>query len=84
MKIMIEVANCPVCGKPPKIRFDEASYYTDIDALFCTIRCKPFLRKPHLEKTSNLKRTDGFYNSLKRAVNRWNKAVEKYNMEENK
>ena len=45
---MKNILNCPVCGKPPKIIFDEAAYYTGWGAWY-TIQCKPILRKTHLK-----------------------------------
>lgn len=38
---------CPVCGKQPKIYRDYGYEQAGFGA-WCTIECKPFLRKPHL------------------------------------
>lgn len=39
---------CPICGKQPKAYRDFA--YEDAGfGAWCTIECKPFLRKPHVK-----------------------------------
>lgn len=46
--IFIEFCNpCPVCGKQPKI-YRDYNYEISGFGSWCTIECKPFLRKPHL------------------------------------
>lgn len=39
---------CPVCGKAPKVYRDFAYEYSGFGS-WCTIECKPFLRKPHVK-----------------------------------
>lgn len=39
---------CPVCGRYPKIKRDYGYEQSGFGA-WCTIQCKPFLRKPHLK-----------------------------------
>ena len=46
----MKILNCPICGKQPKIDFDHTTYGSGYGA-FYTIKCKPFLRKPHLTIT---------------------------------
>lgn len=59
---------CPVCGKQPKIYRDFA--YEDAGfGAWCTIECKPFLRKPHLKIESG----KAFWKrALVGAVDSWN------------
>ena len=74
------ILNCPICGKQPKITFDAT--YSNVLIAFCTIKCKPFLRKPHLTITEGKALKD---KCLESAILRWNKAVLDYkNMEEDK
>lgn len=48
---MNKVLPCPVCGKYPKIKRDY-NYEASSFGAWCTIQCKPFLRKPHLKVES--------------------------------
>ena len=64
---------CPICGKQPKIKRDygsEANMY----GAWCTIQCKPFLRKPHLKVESGKSRWARAYAE---AVVMWNDAASK-------
>lgn len=45
---MGELKPCPICGKRPRIKRD-IGYETSGFGAWCTIQCKPFLRKPHLK-----------------------------------
>ena len=45
---MIELKRCPICGKEPKVIRDWA-YETNGYGAWCTIQCKPFMRKPNLK-----------------------------------
>ncbi len=45
---MFELMRCPICGKEPKVIRDLA-YETNMFGAWCTIQCKPFMRKPHLK-----------------------------------
>ena len=67
MKIM----NCPICGKEPKIRFDEPAYNAGWGAWY-TIQCKPFLGKTHL-KIEEGKASREY--CLLYAINHWNDKV---------
>ncbi len=45
---MSEIKPCPVCGKEPKITRD-VGYEINGFGAWCTIQCKPFMRKPHFK-----------------------------------
>lgn len=61
-------APCPVCGKWPKtyrgFAYEDAGF-----GAWCTIECKPFLRKPHLKvecgKASWERALEGAFSSWK-------------------
>lgn len=63
--------NCPVCGKQPKITRDHG-YEANGYGAWCTIQCKPFLRKPH-KKVESGKST--WIRALKEAIEAWNRRV---------
>ena len=44
---MSDLKPCPVCGKTPKI-YRDISYELSGFGAWCTIQCKPILRKPHI------------------------------------
>lgn len=46
--IELKILPCPICGKIPKIKRDY-SYESAGFGAWCTIYCKPFLKKPHLK-----------------------------------
>ena len=71
-----ELSNpCPVCGKQPKVYRDYA--YEDAGfGAWCTIECKPFLRKPHI-KVECGKST--WKRALIGAFNMWNARTEGVN-----
>lgn len=64
-----ELKPCPVCGRYPKIKRDYGYEQSGFGA-WCTIQCKPFLRKPHL-KVEEGKST--FDRALKYAIAAWNR-----------
>ena len=47
-KRLTELLRCPVCGKQPKVLRD-IGYETSGFGAWCTIQCKPILRKAHLK-----------------------------------
>lgn len=65
---VIEVNPCPVCGKAPKVIRDYAYEASGFGA-WCTIQCKPFLRKSHLKIEEGKSQWD---RALKCAVETWN------------
>lgn len=69
---MIEIMACPICGKYPQIKREYGYEYGGFGS-WCTIQCKPFLRKPHL-KIEEGKST--WNRALQYAVMHWNEAVE--------
>lgn len=66
---MAELKHCPVCGKSPKVRRDYA-YESNGFGAFCTIQCKPLLRKPHLKVGEGKAAWD---RALKYAIEHWNR-----------
>lgn len=60
---------CPICGKRPKIIRDY-TYEGSMFGAWCTIQCKPFLRKPHLKVEAGKAKWE---RALNCAVDRWNK-----------
>lgn len=68
---MTELEPCPVCGKKPRIKRDYAFESAGYGA-WCTIQCKPFLRKTHF-KVEEGKST--WERALKYASDRWNRSV---------
>ena len=63
-----ELKPCPKCGKLPKIKRDYNYEYSGFGA-WCTIQCKPFLRKPHLKIEEGKASWD---RALKYGIERWN------------
>lgn len=59
---------CPVCGKKPKIYRDYGFEGCGFGA-WCTIECKPFLRKPHLKVESG---KSTWKRALMSAFGHWN------------
>lgn len=59
---------CPVCGKQPKI-YRDFGYEDAGFGAWCTIECKPFLRKPHLKFECG---KNSWQRSLVGAVEWWN------------
>ena len=68
----IELKPCPLCGKHPKIIRD-IGYETSGFGAWCTIQCKPFLRKSHL-KCEEGKST--WNRALKYAIEAWNRRAD--------
>ena len=62
---------CPVCGKQPKI-YRDYSYEDAAFGAWCTIECKPFLRKPHLKVEQGKAQ---WKRALLYAVDEWQKRV---------
>ena len=48
MQMSEKLKPCPFCGKMPKIKRDYGYEYNGYGA-WCTILCKPFLRRTHLK-----------------------------------
>ena len=69
---MDELKPCPFCGKTPKIKRD-IGYETSGFGAWCTIQCKPFLRKPHLKIEEGKSTWD---RALKYSIEHWNRRVE--------
>ena len=57
---------CPVCGKKPSVKLYEYSGF----GAWCTIQCKPFLRKPHLKIEEGKASRD---RALQYAAESWNR-----------
>lgn len=66
---MAELKRCPVCGKSPKIHRDYG-YESMGYGAWCTIQCKPILRKPHLKVEEGKSTWD---RALKYAIERWDR-----------
>ena len=64
----ITLRPCPVCGKNPKVRRDPAYEAAGYGA-WCTIKCKPFLRRPHRVAESG---KASFQRAYEDAARRWN------------
>ena len=64
----MELLNCPICGKQPKIKRDYA-YESMSYGAWCTIQCKPLFHKQHLKAESGKSTWERAY---KEAVSRWN------------
>lgn len=64
-----ELKPCPVCGKLPKIKRDYGYEYSGFGA-WCTIQCKPFLRKTHLKIEEGKASWD---RALKHGIEHWNR-----------
>lgn len=69
-EIMLRV--CPVCGKEPRVKRDQ-SYEAAGFGAWCTIQCKPFLRKPHLRVESGKAQ---FQRAFEEAAEAWNQRAD--------
>ena len=69
---MEELKPCPVCGRQPKVKRDYAYESAGFGA-WCTIQCKPFLRKPHA-KIEEGKAT--WERALAYGIEHWNRRVD--------
>lgn len=63
---------CPVCGKQPKI-YRDFGYEGAGFGAWCTIECKPFLRKPHMKVESG---KSTWKRALMYAFEAWNRRAE--------
>lgn len=63
---------CPICGKQPKMY---AEMRSGGYGGWCTIRCKPLFRKPHMIVESGKSTLD---RAIKYAVEDWNRMCEEY------
>lgn len=70
---MIELLPCPICGRYPKIK-RAYGYEANGYGAWCTIQCKPFLRKSHLKIESGKSTWD---RALEYAIRDWNAEVRK-------
>lgn len=68
---MADLQRCPICGRYPKIKRDIGYEYAMFGA-WCTIQCKPFLRKPHLKIEEG---KASWERALKYGIEHWNEAV---------
>jgi len=68
---MLDLEPCPVCGKTPRIKRDY-SYEGSCFGAWCTIECKPFLRKPHLRIEEG---KASWERALKYGIEHWNREV---------
>lgn len=62
---------CPVCGKMPKV-YRDYGYEANGYGAWCTIECKPFLRKAHFKIESG---KDRWKRAFMDAIDRWNEMV---------
>lgn len=76
---MIEIVlrACPICGKEPKVKRDYGYESLGFGG-WCTIQCKPFLRKFHLITESG---KASYQRAFKEAAEWWNQEVDNYNKE---
>lgn len=65
----MELKTCPICRKRPKIKSDYGSEGSGFGA-WCTIQCKPFLRRSHLKVEEGKARWE---RALKYATDEWNR-----------
>ena len=68
-ELMDKLKPCSKCGKLPKIKRDYGYESTGFGA-WCTIQCKPFLRKLHLKVESGKAQWD---RALQYAIEDWNR-----------
>lgn len=66
---MDELKPCPFCGKKPKVKRDIGYEICGFGA-WCTIQCKPFLRKPHIKVEEGKASWD---RALNYAIEAWNR-----------
>lgn len=59
---------CKICGKYPKV-YRDFGYEESGFGAWCTIECRPFLRKPHCKIEEG--KAD-FKRAFEYATNRWN------------
>jgi len=73
-ELLNSVKPCPVCGRMPKMYFDDDNICCR--GGFTMIQCKPFLRKRHhiVEEGKA-----SFPRSVEYAIKRWNDEVEQMN-----
>ena len=64
-----ELKPCPFCGKFPTIKRDYGYELSGFGA-FCTIQCKPFLRKPHLKIEEG---KASWERALRSGIEHWNR-----------
>lgn len=65
----VKLKPCPICGKQPKVKRDYGSEGAGFGA-WCTIQCKPFLRRPHLKVEEGKAQWE---RALKYAIEEWNR-----------
>lgn len=70
---MMYIRPCPICGKMPKIKRDY-NYEDSFFGAWCTIQCKPFLRRAHVKVEHGNANWDI---ALERAIDDWNRMVER-------
>lgn len=62
----------PICGKQPKV-YRDFEYEQIRAGAWCTVECKPFLRKAHLKVESGKALWE---RACESAIQAWNKRVE--------
>lgn len=67
--VTVELKPCPICGKRPKVKRNYSYEYSGFGA-WCTIQCKPFLRRPLLKVEEGKARWE---RALKYAIEEWNR-----------
>lgn len=72
---MSEMKPCPVCGKEPKVIRDIA-YEVSWLGTWCTIQCKPFMRRPHLKIQRG---ASTWERALEFGIEYWNLFVDNFN-----
>ena len=75
--IELKIFPCPICGKMPKIKRDY-SYEGIGFGAWCTIYCKPFLKKPHLKIEEG---KASWKPALHYGIKHWNEEVKKLEKE---
>lgn len=68
----IKIKPCPVCGKMPTI-YRDTGYEISGFGAWCTIQCKPLLRKPHAKVEQG---KASWERALMYAIKEWNTRVE--------
>lgn len=68
---MNELKPCPICGRMPKVKRDIGYEYSGFGA-WCTIQCKPFMRRPHMKVEEG---KASWERALKYAIEAWNRRV---------
>ena len=68
---MNELKPCPICGRMPKVKRD-IGYESSGFGAWCTIQCKPFMRRPHMKVEEG---KASWERALKYVIEAWNGRV---------